>query len=1098
MSRIFESTRVDASMQPYLNRFKQLYVRDNDNVRSNDVLECVYDTQDKIRDKFVIHDDHTRTYLVFPSHEAALKYIDSLPLTKRNYHEVIFGWRPQKLKFDLDIKEDDLKHLNVTIKQTIVAPEMTHAEIPQDFMDSLFSGADSLLAANTAATISNVAAAIAIAATTSNVAAADAAAANAAAANAATVNAATVNAATVNAATVNATTVNAAAVVGAGPAVDTPPTQQIKVEENYLEADNIIAPPVYDVNANANANATTLNTADIDLSQFGISAADLSQITSTALDALLSPKESDYTLKTSAEKVEWLLKCFDDALIATFYLLYFRTLDPRQIITCTSSGRDTPSSPYKHSYHKIVYGYMVENNVECKTFTNILLDTLDQRIRPFVDSVNKQTQNFRMIGCVKHGSVREKRIADHCRPPSNYIPPLNTTLESAQRYAPVDTIVTNVVNCIRLPTTEDYLDKGEAGAGNGADFQSVITDADAKRVLELASGHTTGQRFRGRKGNLFSFDRDRPTHCQLCEEVHHCDNTVYLTCKEDGGFIHVFLNCRHNRKAPARGLGYVVMDAIAGDVNIDPKDYGTEKAKVKTGEASIRRAVKAVAGKEVHITSLFDTLPAAQRNVYTQDTLLDFELRSTLCVKAKMKMGKTKKLREFIDRNFAAGGIREPIIRILSFRQTFSGNIKEKFKDFTLYSDVKGPLTQERLIIQVESLHRIEINVDIDVPDLIVMDECESIFEQFESGLLKNFGLAWGVFQWLLRTSRNLIAMDANLSDRTFRVLNSMRIDYFNTKYPEKPPRLLYYHCNEFKNQVGDTYRFTNDKSAWYIAADKELAKNHKIVVPMSSLREAEVFRKDLEQRYPDRHIGFYSSKTSSSQKKDHFANVGEFWSQYDVLIYTPTVSAGVSYEEKHYDVVFGYFTDKSCNVETCLQMLGRIRNVSQRQYTICLSSTRNNLPTDIVDIESTINSRRMNLFRQFDSSLLQIEFTDAGEIKCHRSDYFYLWLENMRIRNLSLNDFATRFIRYIAEGGAQVIMLEVDATPQELEDVTKRRKVDQKRTVGRRHRDGSEGAGPDSGRSATDRGEVRYASRVVTAGAVLLRKVQAAATLSI
>jgi hypothetical protein len=33
-----------------------------------------------------------------------------------------------------------------------------------------------------------------------------------------------------------------------------------------------------------------------------------------------------------------------------------------------------------------------------------------------------------------------------------------------------------------------------------------------------------------------------------------------------------------------------------------------------------------------------------------------------------------------------------------------------------------------------------------------------------------------------------------------------------------------------------------------------------------------------------------------------------------DVLIYSPTITAGVSIEVDHYDELFGFFTDRSCN----------------------------------------------------------------------------------------------------------------------------------------------------------------------------------------
>src|SRR5690606_17781708 len=125
----------------------------------------------------------------------------------------------------------------------------------------------------------------------------------------------------------------------------------------------------------------------------------------------------------------------------------------------------------------------------------------------------------------------------------------------------------------------------------------------------------------------------------------------------------------------------------------------------------------------------------------------------------------------------------------------FSGNLKEKFPDFTLYSDIQGGLVHDKLIIQVESLHRLAIYDGIATPDLLVLDECESIFEQFSSGLAKNFNGSFNVFEWLVRYSRHIICMDANLGDRTYRILERMRPGFRDQ---------VIYHYNTHKNARGD------------------------------------------------------------------------------------------------------------------------------------------------------------------------------------------------------------------------------------------------------------------------------------------------------
>jgi hypothetical protein len=232
-------------------------------------------------------------------------------------------------------------------------------------------------------------------------------------------------------------------------------------------------------------------------------------------------------------------------------------------------------------------------------------------------------------------------------------------------------------------------------------------------------------------------------------------------------------------------------------------------------------------------------------------------------------------------------------------------------------------------------------------------------------------------------------------------------------------PRMLYYH-NTHQNATNDQYFITSDKLAWLGVLYTAVEGDERIAVPMNSLSEAKILAEALTKKYPQKAIKLYSSETLVSEKKTHFASVDAYWSKYDVLIYTPTVSAGVSFEQKHFAKVFAYFTDQSCPAETCIQMIGRIRDISTHQLFVCVIASGASLPTTSTTISAALFSKRDNLFRSYDNTGVSIEYNRRGEIIYHTSDYFYLWLENTRIRNLSKNSFALRFIQLVRTSGAQ------------------------------------------------------------------------------
>jgi hypothetical protein len=58
---------------------------------------------------------------------------------------------------------------------------------------------------------------------------------------------------------------------------------------------------------------------------------------------------------------------------------------------------------------------------------------------------------------------------------------------------------------------------------------------------------------------------------------------------------------------------------------------------------------------------------------------------------------------------------------------------------------------------------------------------------------------------------------------------------------------------------------------------------------------------------------------------------------------------------------------------------------------------------------------------KNLDDTMLAFEYGPTGEIKYHTSDYFHMWLENTRIKNLSKNSFIRRLMHVISLCGAKI-----------------------------------------------------------------------------
>ena len=687
--------------------------------------------------------------------------------------------------------------------------------------------------------------------------------------------------------------------------------------------------------------------------------------------------------KTKAENI---LETFISGINETMFMLYMKNNVPL-IVTDNSGPTETG---YKYSYHIIIDGYYVRDHIQADLFIQELSKSLPIRYKPFLDNgVNKTKQGLRLLHCRKTGSVRVKTLKSVVDTEGNLI-------------EEVRSMVTYVEGCEELEPIKEVQYKN-------TNDTMVIDDKLTKEVLAISKDVTYGFELRSVLNNIFVFNRKFPTYCLLCDEIHHTDNTFMLQLNQNA----VFALCRH-KKGESEFIGNVGEEAFKLP----------EVVRSSWGQKKIQKALDRVDLENPNNPTLFDNLPAEQLTVYSEPSVRAFENNDTLVVKAGMKMGKSKKLKEYIENNFTSKLV-DPKIIILAFRQTWSTSVKESFPNFTLYSDVKGTMRQNKIIIQIESLHRLQIH-GMDVPDCLVLDECESIFEQFDSGNIANFNAAFATFQYILRYSKKVVLMDAHLSDRTYRMIERFR--GLNT---------VHYHYNQYKNAVKDNYYFTSHHTHWLNQLIDAIEDDKKICIPISSLGEAEAINEHLKSKFPHKQIKLYSSKTAAVEKKEHFSAVNVYWKEFDVLIYTPTVSAGISFEQEHYDQVFGYFTDKSCNVETCIQMIGRIRNVKDSRFVMCFKLSYNNLPTQHNDIEAALVVTRENLLKRTTTSLLNFEYGPLGEIKYNKNDYYYLWLENTITRNLSCNYFESRFINYVADVGAQCHLLEyiegeVDDTIQE------------------------------------------------------------------
>jgi hypothetical protein len=289
-----------------------------------------------------------------------------------------------------------------------------------------------------------------------------------------------------------------------------------------------------------------------------------------------------------------------------------------------------------------------------------------------------------------------------------------------------------------------------------------------------------------------------------------------------------------------------------------------------------------------------------------------------LSLRSCMGSGKTTVLDSILGR--LGGGVTALVV---TYRQSLALELKRKLAahGFVSYGDVtprdslSDRVRYPRVICQVESLHWLSGVRTVPRFDLVVVDEVESLLRHFTSPTVPCPAETMERFMSMLRCARRgIITMDATWGDATWTLLRDAGIS--NTlivnDHPPVAPR---------------TFAFTNDDAAWtdHIMDDLSAGLNV-VVVSLSSERAMALHANAVAALGADR-VLLHTSKSSDATKA-LLANVDALWVRYQMVIYSPTIAAGVDFSAPHFKRMYVYVCAMSALPATALQMAFRVRKL--------------------------------------------------------------------------------------------------------------------------------------------------------------------------
>lgn len=226
-------------------------------------------------------------------------------------------------------------------------------------------------------------------------------------------------------------------------------------------------------------------------------------------------------------------------------------------------------------------------------------------------------------------------------------------------------------------------------------------------------------------------------------------------------------------------------------------------------------------------------------------------------------------------------------------------------------------------------------------PDLeyryIVMDEGESKASMLVSSIVDDKERTLDALKNAASKAGNVVAMDAHLGKKTNELMNILSsgspVALLNNKHKR---------WNHIQVDMISGGRYTDRRKTSDALQIKAIEKGERIAISSSSAEYCEARFKALSELYPDLRIKKITGK-DSLEAREILENPDTLL-YYDIIIFSPAVSIGVSFDIKnHIDTVFGVYvnTDKTGDTDDAIQGLARIRHPKSNKWVVVLDDDK-------------------------------------------------------------------------------------------------------------------------------------------------------------
>jgi hypothetical protein len=339
-----------------------------------------------------------------------------------------------------------------------------------------------------------------------------------------------------------------------------------------------------------------------------------------------------------------------------------------------------------------------------------------------------------------------------------------------------------------------------------------------------------------------------------------------------------------------------------------------------------------VAETTSELTSL-NTVEYSERYVHP----LPFDRYGTIVLSSHLGTGKTTAMVAWLK----ATNPRR--VLIVSGRKSFSrfiqGDLAESGLKFELYNQARGPLSAcDRLVCQVESLWRLEDGLR--PYDAVIVDESETILNQFYSDSTQRNRVIQNhnVFGQVVSGARFVLYADAFVSRRTL-----CNVEMLRSAAPDSSIYIKNAFCpytrqaTELASPTAKGDGFVPAVSELFNQMTAALKRGERIVFITTSKTKGQQFVENyLAKQVPGCAYRFYNGDDDEA-KRNELGSVESVWAGIQCLIYTSTITVGVSYSGPPFDRLFLYASAMTALPRDVAQALLRCRQITTNQLSYCV-----------------------------------------------------------------------------------------------------------------------------------------------------------------